>query len=44
MEKNPVILELLEFNFDKYVSRGSAVGTEEMRGDFRVWICSTLGL
>lgn len=44
MEKTPVILELLKFNFDKYVSRGNAVGTEEMRGDFRVWICSTLGL
>lgn len=44
LEKTLVILELLEFNFDKYVSRGNAVGTEEMRGDFRVWICSMLGL
>lgn len=44
MEKKPIILELLEFNFDEYVSGGNAVGTEEMRGDFRVWIYSTLGL
>lgn len=44
MERTPLILELLKFNFDRYVSWGNAVGTEEMRDDVRVWVCSLLGL
>lgn len=35
-----VILELLEFNVDKFVSGGNAVGAGGVRGDFRVWVCS----
>lgn len=37
-----VILELLEFNVDKFVSGGNAMGAGEVRGDFRVWVCSTV--
>lgn len=43
MERTLLILELLKFNFDSYVSWGNAVGIEEMRDDVRLGVYSVLG-